>query len=69
MTGEEFTAADLAACAEREVLQRRKVYPRWVGEKRMSQEFADRQIAMMRRIAADYHAKVEADPQASGRLV
>lgn len=49
-----FTDADLAECAEREVKQRRRVYPMLVARGSMSQEFADRQISMMEQIARDY---------------
>lgn len=41
-------------CAEREVKQRRRVYPRLIADGRMTQDFADRQIAIMEAIAADY---------------
>lgn len=37
-------------CADREVRQRRRVYPRLVASGKMSQEFADRQIAVMEAI-------------------
>lgn len=47
-----FSARELADCADREVKQRRKVYPRRVAEGGMSQEFADRQVAMMEQIAS-----------------
>jgi hypothetical protein len=56
-----FTAEQLATCAEREVKQRRRVYPRWVDDERMSKEFADQQIAMMEQIARDYRAKAGAE--------
>jgi hypothetical protein len=56
-----FTNEQLAACAEREVKQRRRVYPRWVEDGRMSQAFADEQIALMEWIASDYRAKANAD--------
>ena len=46
-----FTLAQLAACAAREVMMRRRVYPRWVQHGRMSQEKADAEIAMMQAIA------------------
>lgn len=46
--------AEKRAAAEREVRQRQRVYPRLVREGRMTQEFADRQIAVMRAIAEDY---------------
>jgi hypothetical protein len=62
-----FTAAELAACAEREVKQRQHVYPRLVQDKRMKQEFADRQLAMMTAIAADFRARADAE-EAKGRL-
>lgn len=63
-----FTAADKAACAEREVTQRRRVYPRLVESRRMKQAEADRQIAIMEAIAADYRAQADAD-EAKGRLL
>ena len=48
--GEQFPLPDLAACAEREVRKRRHVYPNRILTGRMSQRFADRQIAMMEAI-------------------
>jgi len=56
-----FSAEQLAACAEREVKQRRRVYPRWVEDGRMSQAFADEQFAMMEQIAREYRAKADAE--------
>lgn len=55
----EITAAMKAACAEREAKMRRRVYPRWVSEGRMTQAFADAEIAAMEAIAADYRAMME----------
>jgi hypothetical protein len=46
--------AELAECAEREVKQRRRVYPNLVASGKMTQEFADKQIQMMEAIARDY---------------
>ena len=46
-----FSFDQLAACARREVAQRRSVYRRLVATDRMSQETADREIAMMQAIA------------------
>ena len=63
-----FTAADKAKCAEREVAQRRRVYPRLVESRRMKQAEADRQIALMEAIAADYRARADAEG-AKGRLI
>lgn len=62
-----FSAKEKAGAAEREVRQRQRVYPRWVADGRMTQEFADRQIAIMREIAADYLAQAEAEER-QGRL-
>lgn len=47
-----FTHRELAACAEREIRFRQRVYPRLVGERRMTQAKADLEIAMMVEIAA-----------------
>lgn len=47
---ERFSRDRLAECAEREVKQRVRVYPRLVAERRMTQEMADREIAMMKAI-------------------
>lgn len=54
-----FTDDDKRAAAEREVKFRRRVYARRVAEGRMRQEQADREIAVMESIAADYKAKSE----------
>lgn len=56
-----FTVEQLATCAEREVKQRRRVYPRCVEDRRMSQAFADEQLAMMEQIAREYRAKADAE--------
>lgn len=57
-----------ADCAEREVKQRRRVYARWVDDGRMTQQFADRQIAVMDAIACDYRTLADAEAVA-GRLL
>ena len=57
----EFTAREKAACADREVGQRQRVYGRMVEEGRMHQERALREIALMQEIAADYYALAVAD--------
>jgi hypothetical protein len=43
------------------VKQRRRVYPRFVEDRWMTQAFADGQVAMMEQIARDYRAKALAD--------
>ena len=56
-----FTAAQLVTCAEREAEQRRWIYPRWVENRRMTQAFADEQLAMMEQIARDHRAMADAE--------
>ncbi len=61
-----FTASEKAECAEREVKQRTRVYIRLVAEKKMSIEFANRQIDIMKAIAADYREMARTrEPQGS----
>ena len=54
-----ITNADKLACAEREVKMRKKVYPRWTEDGRMSAGKAAHEIAAMEAIVADYRATVE----------
>ncbi|MBY0296416.1 MAG: hypothetical protein K2X71_10305 [Methylobacterium sp.] len=56
-----FTAADKLRCAERELRQRRRVYPRLVESGRMTPAEADRETACMEAIAADYRTQVLAE--------
>lgn len=56
-----FTADDKRAAAEREAKMRRRVYPRWIAEGRMTQTMADREIAIMDAIAADYAEKARGE--------
>lgn len=64
----EITAKDKAECAEREVKQRLYVYPRRVADGKMTQALADKQIAIMQSIAADYRKVADAE-DAAGRLL
>lgn len=41
-------------CLEREIRMRRRVYPRWVKDGRMTQAQADREIDVMTAILRDY---------------
>lgn len=63
-----FSARDKQKAAAREVGQRQRVYPRLVESGRMNQADADRQIAIMQSIAADYEKQAEAEA-AAGRLI
>lgn len=49
-----FTAAEKLVCLEREIKMRKRVYPRWVSDRRMSQAKADDEISVMEAIAEDY---------------
>jgi hypothetical protein len=61
MTVHTFPIAELIACIEREVEMRRKVYPKRVADKRMSQRFADQEIARMEAIAEKLRELAEAE--------
>jgi hypothetical protein len=50
----EITRQMKREAALREVQMRRRVYPTWVASGRMTKAFADREIATMEAIAADY---------------
>ncbi|MEM1152394.1 MAG: hypothetical protein AAGI03_17945 [Pseudomonadota bacterium] len=54
MTTRTFTAAEKRAAAEREVRQRVRVYANLDERRKVTQAFADEQIALMREIAQDY---------------
>lgn len=60
----EITAEDKLACAERELKMRRKVYPRWIDDGRMTNEKAAHEIAVMEAIVVDYQAAAQ-----KGRLI
>jgi hypothetical protein len=48
------TILDKLACIRREIAYRERVYPRLITNKKMSQAAADREIAVMKVIEADY---------------
>jgi hypothetical protein len=52
------TAADKKKAIERELTYRRRVYPRWIADGRMTQKLADQQIEIFEAIRDDY-AKAE----------
>lgn len=49
-----FTAEQKRKAVERELSYRRRVYPRWIADKKMTQQFADEQIAIFEAISVDY---------------
>ena len=54
MKNVEFTLAEKRREIAREVRQREAVYPRLVAGGRLTQQKADRQMAIMRAVLADY---------------
>ena len=54
MTPRPFTLAEKRAALERELRLRRRVYPRRVTDGRMTEVDAEREIAVMEAILADY---------------
>jgi hypothetical protein len=63
-----FTDKEKLAEIDRELAQRHRVYRWQVRNGRMTQEQASRQLNLMTAIRMDYHAKVEASPEAAGPL-
>jgi hypothetical protein len=57
-----ITLADKLFCLKRELGYRRFVYPRQVASGTMKQEKADREIAVMEAIVAEYQTQVDALP-------
>jgi hypothetical protein len=54
-----ITVHDKLACVVREVHYRRRVYPRLIASRKMSQSMADREIAVMESIVNDYKASAK----------
>lgn len=51
---QEFSRTEKRQAIERELKMRKRVYPRWVEGGKMTQRQADREIAVMETILADY---------------
>lgn len=47
-----FPLESQIACVKREIHKRESFYPRWVGEGKMSQKQADREVNLMRAVLA-----------------
>jgi hypothetical protein len=47
---EPATFDDMIACVRRELALRKRCYPKWVGEDRMSQQHAEHELACMQAI-------------------
>lgn len=53
-----ITTTEKRDAVKREIAMRRRVYPRWVSDGRMTRAKADAEIAVMEAILADYEALV-----------
>lgn len=62
MANSAFDLIDLARCAQREVAQRQRVYPRLVAKGQLRQETAMAEIARMRAIADLLHQMAASEP-------
>lgn len=49
-----ITTEDKRRCLKREIAMRKSVYPGWIASGRMTRAQADREIAVMEAILADY---------------
>jgi hypothetical protein len=49
-----FTRQEKLACAERELRLRKRAYPRWLANGRITPGDAQRELALMEAIAEDY---------------
>jgi hypothetical protein len=63
-----YTIRELAREADREVSQRRWVYPRLVDQGKLTRPVADRQLAIMEEIADRLRHEAEAEEAASRLL-
>lgn len=54
-----ISTTDKLACVTRELMMRKRVYPRWVADRRISEGMAAHQIACMEAIVEDYKVAVE----------
>ncbi len=57
MTARFFSEEEKLECARRELRERKRVYPRRIEAGKMSQPFANEQIALMTAIVADYEQR------------
>jgi cell fate (sporulation/competence/biofilm development) regulator YlbF (YheA/YmcA/DUF963 family) len=53
-----YTDADKLKEIEREIAMRRKIYPSWIAQNRLSYAAAERQLKILEAIAEDYRLVV-----------
>lgn len=57
-SGPIYSDFDKLRCIEREIAMRRSAYPKWVEKGKMKHDQAEREIALMVQIAADYKLRL-----------
>jgi hypothetical protein len=57
----DFSVYEKFRCAAREARLRKKVFPKWIDEGKLTEEKAKWQIDCMEAIADDYHKQWQAD--------
>ncbi len=62
MSQQPITLHSQIECVKREIAFRERCYPRWVKEKRMSQQLADHELAAMRAVLATLQTLPLAQP-------
>ena len=55
----EYTTEDKLSEIRREIGMRMTLYPRWLKDKKISQQKADKQIGILRAIARDYEEQAK----------
>ena len=58
-----ITAHDKLRCAERELALRRRVYPRWVNDGKITHREARQELDLMQAIADDYRKLADIEDQ------
>lgn len=56
---------DQIECVRREIAMRENVYPKWIAQGRMTQQFADRELLRMRAVLATLEALPPDRPELS----
>lgn len=67
-TGTLNTKAELLACIDREIAMRRRLYPQWIAQGKMSKVVSDRELATIQNVRAALARFVPDDPIVQGRL-
>ena len=64
-----FSTEDKLKSLRREIALRKSAYPKWIGSGRMTEEVAEREIAVMDSILADYERLQGAETSCVGAII